>query len=567
MKDSVRRGFGLVEAMMAVFVLSLLGLSLAYMFQYLTLVSVKTRQHSYSTRLAETIFAKLKTMEYYYIFDCDSALPSYGLTGTFGPVTAQKSSYPYRGVLDEIDAAARRYKVDRWTLTVRYKTRDVSDINGNGMTNDLRDFTDANGDKADDYDPSLKYHKANADSDHYDTYLSTAMNKTASEVPDTNLKEVEIKFYRNGSVIHSQKELVSLEMLSGLESRASGAELKLLLTRPANNAYLYDLSHPSRAAAFSLAISRPYPPDIVSYRADTSFPLSVTGETSPLAAVRFYHNSIGTVRDTVFATSLGGFDLWASGLTSALTEGENTIYAQAVKDSYYSPYAERKVLLDLNPPVISENAPTSSVGDLYPFVGAVLTDAVVSAGIPSGICEQVTALKVNGSPVPFNHDPATGVLQWTDEATGLPPRLTNGASYTVLAEAGDRAGYKAALTWNFSVSVGDTDHSAPSVANKTPIGGSVSDPLPEISCKVFDNQTGIILDSLVMKLDGVVVVSSANLSGHWNAKDGRLFYRPESAFANYSSHTVEVTASHWADNPADKKTTVEAWNFTISYWP
>jgi hypothetical protein len=89
--------------------------------------------------------------------------------------------------------------------------------------------------------------------------------------------------------------------------------------------------------------------------------------------------------------------------------------------------------------------------------------------------------------------------------------------------------------------------------------------MPEISCKVFDNQSGIDLDSIILKVDGVVVVSSANISGHWDAEGQRVFYRVETAFTSPSSHTAEVTASHWADDPLDKKTSVESWGFNVNY--
>lgn len=563
-----RRGaFGLVEAMMAIFVLSLLSLSLAYMFQYMMLVSVKTQQNTYTTRLAEMAFTKLKTVEYYYLFDCDSALPSYGLTGTFGPVTLQKNVYPYLGILNAIDAAVKKYKVDRWTISIKYKMRDVSDVNGDGLTSDLRDFTDANGDKIDDYDPSVKYYKANAaaDADYYDTYISPTLDKTVTETPDTNLKEATLTLYRKGVVIHKQVELVSLEMLSGIESKASGAELKIMLTQPENNTYLYNLMTAARANSFALAISKAYPADVAAYRADAGSPLVLAGETSPLATVKFYRNSIGSaVLDTRAVDALGTFNFWSSPLTAALTEGENTVYAQATKDTFFSPYTQRKVILDMKPPAITGQVPAGNVPDLVPYVGAVLADTILSTGVPSGICEDVTTMRVNGADVPFSYDPVTGKIKWQDTATGRPVKLTNGSSYTVLVEGGDRAHYKAAATWSFTVSVAATDNSAPSVANKVP-SGATAEPMPEISCKVFDNQSGIDLDSIIMKVDGAVVVSSANISGQWDAENQRVFYQLESSFASPSSHTVEITASHWANDPPDKKISVDTWSFNVNY--
>lgn len=561
---SYRTGFGLIEAMISVFILSIMALSIAYMYQYMARVTVKTSENTYTTRFSETVFSKLKTIEYYYLFDCDSSLPNFGLTGTFGPVTLQKSVYPYIGVLNEIDAMARKYRIERWTISIKYKMRDVSDVNGNGLTGDLRDFTDANNNKIDDYDPSVRYYKANTDADYYDTYTSTSLNKVVSEVPDTNLKEVKLELYRKGRVIHTQVELVSLEMLSGIESKSSGAELKLLLTQPSNNTYLYDLMDPGREQSFSQGITRPYPADVTAYRADNGMPLVLAGETVPLASVNIYRNSIGASMGTFSADSMGNFSGWAMSLTSALAEGENIIYAQATKDTFFSPYASRSVILDLNPPSITGQGPSGTVPDLVPYVGAVLQDTVLSTGVPSGICDQVTSMKVNGAGVDFKYDPETGEIRWVDPATNLPVKLANGHSYTVVVEGGDRAYYKAISTWTFTVSVAGTDHSAPTVANKVP-SGTTAEAMPEISCKLFDNQSGIDLDSIVMKLDGAVVVSSANISGAWDAREQRLFYVPEAAFENYSSHTVEVSADHWADDPADKKKSVDTWSFNVSY--
>ena len=547
---------------MAVFLLSILSLSIAYMIQYLAAVSVKLRENVYTSRLSAAVFSKLKTVEYYYLFDFDSALPNYGLAGNYGPVTLQKAAYPYLGLLNGITSLTSKYSVDRWTLDVKFKLRDVSDVNGNGLFSDLRDFSDSDADGRDDYDSSVRYYRANADGDYYDNYVSTALNKTASELPDTNLKEVTLKFYKKGRVIHTQTDLISLEMLSGIESKASGAELKMFVNQPANDTCLYDLSQPARLSAFGLGLAKPYPAEVTAYRADNTFPLRLWGETVPLATVNFYVNSMTAVLDTWPADASGGFDYQSALITGALSEGENTVYAKAIKDTYYSPFAPRRVTLDLNPPAITGQAPSGAVADLMPYVGALLTDTTAAAGIPCGICQEVITMRVNGSEVPYSYSPADGKIYWSDPATGLPNRLANNTAYTVYLEGGDNAYYKVNSTWTFTVLVGDPDNSQPSVANKTPLGASAP-ALPEISCRVFDNQSGIDPYSITLTVDGAVVVSSANISGHWDAASGVVSYTPPAAFAPGSSHTAEVTVSHWADAPADKKTRVEAWDFTV----
>ena len=547
---------------MAVFLLSILSLSVAYMYQYLAAVSVKLRENVYTSRVSVAVFSKLKTVEYYYLFAYDSALPNYGLSGNYGPVTLQKAAYPYLGLLNGITSLASRYSVDRWTLAVTFKLRDVSDVNGNGLFSDLRDFTDTDSDGRDDYDAGVRYYMANADSDYYDNYISTALNKTSSELPDTNLKEVTLKFYKKGRVIHTQTDLISLEMLSGIESKASGAELKMFINQPANDTCLYDLSQPSRQNAFALVLARPYPDEVAAYRADTTYTLRLWGETVPLANVNFYVNSMITALDTRQADASGNFDYQSMPVTNALAEGENTIYAKATKDTYYSPFAPRRVTLDLNPPSITGQTPSGAVAELMPYIGAVLLDAPASTGTPCGICQEVITMSVNGVEVPYNYNQSDGKIYRTDPATGLPARLVNGTAYTVYLEGGDNAYYKVNSTWTFTVSVSDPDNSEPAVANKTPLGSNAA-ALPEISCRVFDNQSGIDPYSITLKVDGAVEVSSANISVHWEAASGVVSYTPPEAFQPGSYHSVEVAASHWADNPADKKTRVESWDFTV----
>lgn len=562
-KPGKRRGFGLIEAMMAVFLLSIMSLSLAYMYQYLAAVSVKLRENVYTSRLSAAVFSKLKTVEYYYLFSYDSALPNYGLSGNYGPVTLQKAAYPYLGLLNGISALASRYSVDRWTLEVEFKLRDVSDVNGNGLYSDLRDLADSDGDGRDDYNPGVGYYKANPDADYYDTYVSTALGKTASELPDTNLKEVTLKFYKRGKVIHTQTDLISLEMLSGIESRAGGAELKMFVNQPANDTCLYDLSQPARLNSFNLALEKGYPDEVTAYRADTASPLRLWGETIALASVNFYANSMTTVRDTVQADAAGGFNYLSLAVTSLLAEGENTVYAQATKDTYYSPYAPRRVTRDLNPPSITGQVPAGAVAELMPYVGAVLLDTPASAGAPCGVCQEVITMKVNGATVPYNYSQASGKIYWGDPATGLPYKLVDGAAYTVYLEGGDNAYYKVKSTWTFTAGIGDPDNSKPSVANKTPLGAGAP-PAPVISCRVFDNQSGVDPYSIVLKVDGAVAVSSATISTGWDPASGVVSFTPPAAFQPGSAHSAEITVSHWADNPADKKTYTEAWTFTVT---
>jgi hypothetical protein len=351
-----------------------------------------------------------------------------------------------------------------------------------------------------------------------------------------------------------------LEQFSGDYNPSSEASLSLLISTPANSGYLYDLGTTARQQSWSLPIAKAYPSDIPRYRADGISPLTVEGETDPLASVNLYVNASGILASP--AADMGGvFSASPLAVTLALVEGTDELRGQASKDGYASPIGQRTVIYDLQAPSASSLSPASG-GTIFtrsPFVAAVLTDPGASTTTTSGVCPEVITLFIDGAEV--HHSYADGTVVWVDSVTGISPVLSTKA-YTAVVEFGDYAGYKASATWTFTLSVPDTDHSAPSVANKTPIGGSAP-ALPEISAKVFDNQSGIILSSIVLKLDGAVVVDASNIASHYDAAGERVFYTPSSAFTSGSSHTVEVTASHWATDPSNKVTTVETWDFTV----
>lgn len=559
-----QKGFGLPEAIISIVMLSIIMFSVILMFEYAIITSVKTREQIWSSRLGQAIFTKLKTIDYYYLYEYDSVEANFGLSGTYGPITSQTTVYPYRGVLQEIDNLVKRYKFDRWQVQIVYVLRDLSDIDGDGLINDLRDFVDTDTNGIDDYDPSVRYYDSNNDNDYYDTYFSTALNKTCSELPDTNLKKITLKFYKRGRVIKpEQTQLISLELFTGLESKASGAQLKLYIIQPQNATYLYDLTTSQRLASFNLIITKSYPESAIAYRADSISPIRLWGETNPNATVRFYINTPVTVLDTIVANMVGEFDFQSINVTTNLTEGENTILAQTTKEGYYSPYTQREVLLDLNPPNITDMKPTGTVNDLMPYVGAVLTDTVLSTGIPSGICPDVITLKKTTNAVTeivtHTYDTTSGKVAWVDPSTNLPPLLSTGVVYTITLEGGDNAHYKVISTWSFTVEIQDPDNSAPSIAEKSPIG-STKELLPEISCRVFDDQSGINPYSIVMKLDSNIVVSNSNISSCYNPDDGFVRYKTTTPLS-VGLHTVEITVSHWATQPSDKVTSVDTWNF------
>ncbi|MDD5656554.1 MAG: hypothetical protein PHF00_04785 [Elusimicrobia bacterium] len=541
-----RRGSILLETVLATLIITTVGVSLLALIQKSLVVSYRAREQMTCSRLAQSGMSRVKNMDFYRLFAADSGQANYGLW----------PAYPYKAVLDGFQTSLRTAKFDRFRVGVAFMRRDISDANGNGMTSDLMPFTDANNDKIDDYDSNIRYFDANADGDFYDTY--TSGGRTVAEQPDTHIKKVTLDIFRRGRLACSQTELVSLEQFTGDPNPSSEASLALLISAPSNEAFLYDLQTAARQAAWDLPISKPYPADVARYRADAVSPLTVSGETDPLATVKLYVGDSGELAAPA-ADASGLFSASPAAVSSALIEGTNILRGQAGKDGYTSPIAQRALILDLAPPVIDSFSPAGATPNRAPAVGAALSDPGVSTTTTSGICPDVVALKINGAPVNFKYE--SGAVVWIDSTTGTVPVLATG-TYSAVVEAGDYAGYKASATWSFTIQNVDTDHSAPVVAEKSPIGMAPSD-LPELSVKVFDNQSGIIPASIVLKLDGAAVVYAADIGEHYDAAAKRVFFTPSSPFESGSTHVLEVTASHWATEPPEKVTSIDSWSFTV----
>ncbi|MBI5573817.1 MAG: hypothetical protein HY919_04610 [Elusimicrobia bacterium] len=547
------KGIGLVELMLVVAMITGITIGILAMLQYGVIASVKAREQMSAGRLAQLIFSKIKSVDFYFLFNYDSDLTNFALSGTYGPETSQSATYQYLATLNSIKSIIKTAGFERFTIENTFMRRDSSDVNGNGLTSDLINFIDANSDLKDDYLASVCYYDKNSDGDYYDSYVSTVTNRKIAEQPDTHIKYVTLKLYKKGELLHQESQLISYELYTGIESQASDAALKLFVTQPANATYLYNLNTTDRQNAFNLTITKSYPADVIAYRADTVYPIRLWGETEPNALVHFYLNTPVTELDNRTADIGGEFDFQSSAVTNALTEGENTILAMATRDTMYSPYAPRDVILDLNPPTISSQTPTGTVYDKMPYIGCYLYDTFLTTGTPSGICQDVLYMEVNSSSATYQYNSTTGEL-YRDYST----ELSTGVTYTVKVEAGDNAYYKVMSSWTFTVDIQDPDNSAPAVSQKSP-SGTCGEPLPTIMCKVQDNQSGINPSSIICKVDDVVVNHSYSPATKF------VSWQPTSAFTNYTYHTVEITVSHWADNPADKKTTVESWGFTVSY--
>lgn len=546
------RGATLLETVLAIAIMATAGLAIVAMLQKAAIVSLQAREKVTCSRLAQTGMARLKNIDYYSLFAVDSATTSanYGL----------HAAYPYLGVLNGIKTSLSASKFDRYRVEVAFMRRDTTDALGTGSTSNLIAFKN-NGAGVDQYDPNIKYFDQNGDGDYYETYVQGG--RTIAEQPDTHLKKVTFRVYRRGREACSATELISLEQFTGVANPDSESALTLEISTPSNNAYAYRLQTAAQISARALALTNAYPADVDQYRADAASPLPLSGLTEPLATVNVYVGGSGVLA-SASADVFGSFAAAPAAVTAALAEGQNLVSGRASKATFNSPIAERSVILDVAPPAVSGFLPAAgaTANTYQPYVAATIADAAVSsAAAASGVCPSVLAMKVNGSTVNFVYNPAAGTVVWTDAATQSSPMVSTG-TYVVSVEGGDFAGYKTSATWSFDVSVPATDNSAPAIANKSPIGMAGSD-LPVISVRVFDNQSGVIPTSIVMTLDGVTVVNSANFGQYYDPSTGNVTFTPSSAFAPGSGHFVSISANHGATSPADKINSYDSWGFVV----
>jgi hypothetical protein len=546
-----RRGSTLLETLLAVCILTVAGLSIVAMLQKSLVANLKAREKVSCERAAQAGLARLKNVNFYRLFAVDSATTAanYGLW----------AGYPHLAALDGIRSTLNASRFDRFTVDVTFMRRDASDALGTGNTNNLIAFTDAGQDGIDDYDPNIRYFDQNGDGDLFDTYV--AGGRTVAEQPDTHLKSVTFRVYRRGREVCAKSELISLEQFTGVTNPDSGSALTLEISTPSNNSYAYSAQSAGLAASRALAIFNAYPADVVQLRADAASPLTVSGKSEPLASVGLYVGASAELA-AVGVDAMGDFSGAPAAVTAALQEGQNTLRGRASKAAFDSPWGERELIYDLRAPAVTGASPTGTVAAPSPYVSAVISDTTTLAGaVASGICPQVTGMKVNGSTVAFAYDAATGRVRWVDAATQSSPALADGV-YNVVVEAGDYAGYKSTAGWSFTVAVPVTDHSRPTISFKSPIGMAGSD-LPVISAKLLDPQSGIVPASIVLRLDGVVVVDASNIGAHWDPATDTVSYTPSAPFASGSGHTVQVTVSHGASDPADKVTDTDSWGFVV----
>jgi hypothetical protein len=557
------RGFTLVEAIMSMTFLVIIFMVMGRVFQSMSEVSVLSRERLRSSRALEMIFSRLSGVNYYQVFAVDSSQPRFGIYYSYW------SSYPARPTLNSILDSLQKEGFSRFTVDITFMRRDLSDSNNNGSTVDLIPYRDNDNNRMDDFDDRIKFVDANGDGLFYSTFTAVD-GRIVSEEPDTHVKLLNITVYgRDGSQAGRLSRILTLEGVSGELSKSSDSPLFLNISVPAPGAALF--ANQTTAQNSSRTLSNPvYPASYVFHRADTSSYFLWDGKTEANSQL-FTGKSTATATSIGTASPSGSFLIYDPSLTFNLVEGENDLYVRAKKLNIFSSWSYRRLLYDTRPPIFNGPVPTGTVKTRSPYVAVLFLDDIASTTSVSGVVPELSSVTVTCLSVglPFtgtesHYDRATGKLVWRDAATHLPVTLDDNAACTVNAWGGDGAGYKAAATWSFTVTLDAVDTSSPVISNVTPADGTTaSDPRPMISCQLSDPETGVKLDTMKMTVCGTEVVSltaTPVLGDYYDAENGILFYTPPAPLASGSSCEVIVTANHWgASNYNETKT----WTFTV----
>jgi len=587
-RNHMSAGFTLVELMIASALIGLVIIGIAGSLRLIYNLEQTTELQLSRGSATKTIFTKLKAIDFYRLYTCDSRLPAYGLPGTvYGGTDGIEKPYQHMAALAEIEAVAHDAGFDDFALSVAILRRDTSDINGDGSNSDLVEYTDTSPvDLQDDYDKNVRYYDRNGDGDFNDLWLVDG--QVRSEMPDTHIKSVTLFLYTCGEESEKQTRLLNLEQLRGGENPSQESALPLALRIPLtynaqnNPVVFYSESHsefPACRDARRVPIINTYPQVVTDHQVelDSNHPLRVEGETCDGATVSFNlngaPNSVFELHDAFINTD-GTFDLHSYEIArqmaaEASPAGWQKLEARAKKNTYESAWVVVNMMYDVSPPVCTQVYPDVrtwgySIKNRTPRVGITFKEQ------GSGLCDSVSGFYIKDRrrwiPVTYyqRRNEADGTYElWLSGQSDryVPVVLDNMTVYRYWVEVGDRAGYKLVKRFIFSVRLHQSrDRTPPEIINITPTG-IVHNAYEPIAAKLVDDQTGIDARSVLMTLNGVEVVNADSM-GCYQEHLRTVTYQPTTPLANHTIHRVRITCKNWAD---PQQETTKSWQFTTDY--
>jgi len=580
-------GFTIVELVVASAIMALVVLGIAVTMRWSSLVSTNARKEMATSRLLQDIFTRLRAIYFYDVYDLDTSQPNFGLS--FG--SGHSTSYPLNSqkAIQSLHSDVVAAGMTHFTVKVEFMRRSLTGSASGGAYNlvpvNIGGITPTPGSlgmpgpkTCDIFDSKVCYQDFNGDGDFFEGPVFALSQP--SEFPDTHIKLVTVSIFDNrGQIVRKESQLISQEGLSGRQYSAQQSDYLVILNTPPPESILYSTTSAFLRDAWTLPVLNPFSGSVVSPVWGDN--LSVNGFTEPNATVDF---KIGGLTPAFFSDAAGTFSGVVTNAGAALTEGWNSIQAQATKPGgYSSPWLSHTVLFDLSPPKIEFPipAPSVTVPTLRPYIEAVFSDQSISGTTTvSGLgrspnCylrrddDGFTASDV----VPCVCDPLTGRIVFSDSehSTLLPTKkLEDGHNYFVLIESEDRALYRATASWMFRAEL-YPDTSIPPVIETTSVfpphnGAHTSFANATIHVAFLDRATAPFMNSVdpmsfSLCLDDVLRVGKAlpdgepddndyNMGSFFDAKTQIFHFTPASPLPS-GNHWIDVFVRDWSGTPLD----------------
>lgn len=405
-------GLSLVEIVISVAVLLMLVVAASRIVQRNARMIDDSRQNTAASAIFQMMENRIKGMPFHDVYWFDSSNKAYigSYPYLFQPWAINTSSK----TLYYMEAEAAKRGFNRIRIESVYMRRDSSDMsNNNRILEDSVEWRDTNNDRCDDLDPSLCFRYCNVDLDYFD--MCNVGGKIFPEVPDTGLKKLTIRLYRNNREIASHGFFLIEGGLSGEEMQLTESPLKLEILRPFHSkTYYFFPAKTELIPNLELLTQRNYPAGYYGYgpavagthalRLDnlpvnvsvdrsvvtpggvllTGAPdshLNAIGATEPGARVDFYFRadagampSNTTIPDSSeYADSAGNINVQVQlgGISQKLmVQGRPQFWARAFNRGFYSPFVYRSVCVDATAPQIKDTQPMGehTAGGFSPFI-------------------------------------------------------------------------------------------------------------------------------------------------------------------------------------------------------
>lgn len=603
-------GVSLIEVAVFAVIIGSLFLLMGRYFGTSTKVAMEARLNDSALQIAEKISTDLRKLNFYFVMGADSDVKdgtSLGFDHKEYMVNWRVSQMQTELIkFEEIVKAAG---FDRFRISCTLMFRPM--VRGASSSFDYVQFTPYNNRITEDFrDPSrMKFIDRNGDGQYYNSLFNAATQEWEPELPPVGIKQIGIQIFKNGREVGDAR-YISLN-LSDYSQEAIGTsenKIKLLLTKPRFFDYYHERRTPEQRASLDLPLRRPLVPlyglteacrekrfDDVTDGSHGYGGLVVQGQTLPGATVKIFHyahysdcrgcpnqltaNSWQRSQEMTVTDPSGFFtmilgDPMMSAIAADHASMSGRFYnslaliarasfnGETSADSWN--YYQYEVLTE--PLSGIEKFPSApSVPSLAPVVGAGVAYNWTIVNTISILLDDVEYPSMQSSI-------GIRMRSMVEPYPNMPAILANNSVHSVDVEFADKACYKFASRWEFSVNQIE-DPTGPVVTFSRPgatvranptTGLAVNEPL---SLRIVDLESGVDYRTIQIEMDGAPLISAWGfteaglINSSYNPTNGELIIGAMEAIP-LGPHRITVRAGNFS--LSGSVSTVEHLDFTVS---